>query len=339
MSNDRTEFRGDAMASTRPHRQPDHGQHQHGPSRRGPSAKRPAALRRGLRREAPTVIGVLADPADFTTMTAYPSFAFEDHPSYLRAVHGLLRSLAAQHLHISAVLFDPEEFRLFCAEEGLDADSAAARTCFTAELAASGAGLRYTGQPMDELVPELIDQAARHATWEHATLLLATTSPCTGCGADLARAAVRRARTLLTQVVEGAGPGHHHLVCSVPVLSGHLLTALHAEHLAPPGPGAPTIRLHEGGRPDFLTVLAAGLAAQSPGGLVLRSSADSHPDLLRGWRLQRGAPVPLSAAEVFDAYCTDVESGEPMAPEPGVEYHPGFAVDVPGPHHGHCPRA
>ncbi|MGW7189831.1 hypothetical protein ACWGIP_11865, partial [Streptomyces sp. NPDC054838] len=61
--------------------------------------------------------------------------------------------------------------------------------------------------------------------------------------------------------------------------------------------------------------------------------APDAPDRVHGWRLDRGRLVALSAAAVFNAYCTDADTGEPVAPEPGVEYCPGYEVDEPDPHH------
>lgn len=56
---------------------------------------------------------------------------------------------------------------------------------------------------------------------------------------------------------------------------------------------------------------------------------------MHGWRLARGNLVPLSAGEVFSAYCTDADTGEPVAPEPHVEYCAGFdlGADEPESHH------
>ena len=80
---------------------------------------------------------VVADEGDFVAMRTYRSFAFDDHPGYLRQVEGLLRSLAGRGLHTRLAVFDPEEFALFCAEEGLEPDCAGSRTRYTAEVAAN----------------------------------------------------------------------------------------------------------------------------------------------------------------------------------------------------------
>ncbi|MFJ6720627.1 hypothetical protein [Streptomyces sp. NPDC091259] len=287
-------------------------------------------LRRRLRREVPSTLGLLADPGDFAAMRRYRSFPFDAHcgyADYLRHVEALLRSLAAQGVHATVALFDPEEYADYCADHGLDADTAEARAGFTAELA--GAGLPYRGQPIADLVPLLLDEAVRQATWEYATTLLAGVGSCADCGEDIGQASFERAAGALKRLVEGAGPGHHHLVCSVPTETEQLVAVLHAE--APGADSRPRIEGREG--MDFVTVLAAGIALGGAGGLVLRSTSEGCPDRVHGWRLDRGRLVALSAAAVFNAYCTDADTGEPVAPEPGVEYCPGYEVDDPDPHH------
>lgn len=285
--------------------------------------------RRILRREVPSTVGLLADIGDFAAMRDYRSFTFDDHKDYLRHVDALLRSLAAQGIHTTVALFDPEEYAEYCADHGLDPDTAGARTRFTAELAGTGPGLPYAGQPIDELVPLLVDEAVRQATWEYATTLLAGVGTCADCGEDIGQASLERAAAALERLVAGAGPGHHHLVCSVPTEAEQLVAVLHADIGEDPGT-PPRIEGREG--LDFVTVLAAGLALGGPGGLVLRSTTEGHRDRVHGWRLDRGRLTVLSAAAVFNAYCTDADTGEPVAPEPGVEYCPGYEVDAPGPH-------
>lgn len=284
--------------------------------------------RRTLRREVPSTVGLLADAGDFAAMRGYRSFAFHDHRDYLDHVDRLLRSLAAQGIHTTVALFDPVEYADYCADRGLDPDTPGSRTRFTAELGAATGGLPYAGQPIDELVPLLVDAAVRQATWEYASSLLAEVGRCADCGEDIGTASFERATEALRRLVDRAGPGHHHLVCSVPAQDEQLVAVLHADT----GPGG---RHRVDGRDglDFVTVLAAGLALGGPGGLVLRTTAEGDRDRVHGWRLDRGRLVPLSAAAVFNAYCTDADTGEPVGPEPGVEYCPGYEVDEPGPHH------
>ncbi|MCP3759837.1 hypothetical protein [Streptomyces sp. TBY4] len=286
--------------------------------------------RRTLRREVPSTVGLLADAGDFAAMRRYRSFAFDDHRDYLDHVDRLLRSLAARGIHTTIALFDADEYADYCADRGLDPDTPGSRTRFTADLGGTTGGLPYAGQPIDDLVPLLVDAAVRQATWEYASTLLAEVGRCADCGEDIGTASLERAAEALRRLVDRAGPGHHHLVCSVPAPAEQLVAVLHADTGDGPG-GRPRVDGRDG--LDFVTVLAAGLALGGPGGLVLRTTTEGDRDRVHGWRLDRGRLVPLSAAAVFNAYCTDADTGEPVGPEPGVDYCPGYEVDEPGPHH------
>lgn len=288
-----------------------------------------ASQRRALRREVPSTVGILADEQDFTRMRRYRTFAFHDYKTYLRQSEQLLKTLSAQQLHTSVALFDPEEFADYCAEAGIDADAPAGRSRFTAQLAGRGAIVPYTGQPLGRLLPRLINEAVRRATWEYATLLLADLGMCADCGRDIGRAAFDRASSILIRLLEVAGPGEHHLVCSVPGPDEQLLAVLHARGGTTSSASSAQIDAEESA--EFVTVLAAGLALASTGGLVLRTSAPDTGDRVHGWRLHRGTLRPLTAGEVFSAYCTDAATGDPLSPEPGVEYCAGFPVTTDDP--------
>ncbi|MEE1770654.1 hypothetical protein PUR34_21590 [Streptomyces sp. JV185] len=288
------------------------------------------SVRRALRREAASTIGLLADEQDFAAMRRYRTFAFDDHTAYLQQVESLLKALSAQGMHATVALFDPEEYAEFCAESGIAPDTPASRSRFTAEIASAGATVAYTGQPIDTLIPLLVGRAVRRATWEYATTLLAGLGECADCGQDIGHAAFDRASHLLLRILETAGPGTHHLVCSTPTDNEHLLAVLHTER----GTSGPA-RLESEEGAEFVTVLAVAVALERPGGVVLRTSSLGAQDRVHGWRLTRGNLVPLSAGEVFSAYCTDAVTGEPVAPEANVEYCAGFdlGADEPEVHH------
>ncbi|MFJ1598943.1 hypothetical protein [Streptomyces sp. NPDC088261] len=286
--------------------------------------------RRRLRREVPSTVGLLADEQDFTAMRRYDTFTFDDHATYLRQIEALLRSLTAQGVHTTVALFDPDEYAEFCAAGGHDPDSTASRSRFTATIPATGAAVAYTGQPLDTLVPLLINTAVRKATWEYVTALLADLGDCADCGQDIGRAAFDQASRLLFALLEAAGPGTHHLVCSIPAADEQLLAALQADHT---GDTSAAVDPEEGA--EFVSVLAAGIALERPGGVVLRTTTPGTPDRLHGWRLLHGHLVPLTEAEVFSAYCTDADTGEPLSPESGVEYRAGhdLGIDPTDTHH------
>ncbi|MFE3329839.1 hypothetical protein [Streptomyces sp. NPDC059176] len=280
------------------------------------------SIRRALRRDVPATVGIVVDEQDFAAMRAYRSFTFDDHAGYLDHVEGLLRTLRDEVGHTTVALFDPEDFARYCSEAGLDPDTSASRSRYTAEVAAAGATVAYAGQPLDSIVPLLVNRSVRLATWEYARSLLGDLGSSTDCDEDVGRAAFDRASQLLDKLLDAAGPGVHHLVCSVPARDEHLLAVLHAQRT----PSAPAV-LDSSEGAEFATVLAVGIALESPGGVVLRTSTPDTPDRLHGWRLHHGRLVPLTEAEVFSAYCTDADTGEPLSPEPGVDYCAGLELD------------
>ncbi|GGJ69107.1 hypothetical protein [Streptomyces brasiliensis] len=273
-------------------------------------------MRRALRREIAGTIGLLTDEQDFQTMRrCYRSFTFDDHVTYLRQMEALLRARASQGGHTTLALFDPAEYAQYCAESGLEPDTPSSRTRFTAELAVTGATVPYDGQALGDLVLALVDEAVHQATWEYASTLLARLGPCATCGEDIGRAAFNRASDLVVRILDTASPGDRHLVCSVSGPPETLVSVLHADEDA-----EGITRLDEAEALEFTTVLALGIATRSPGGLVMRTSAPGTADRIYGWRIRKDGLEPLTAGEVFDAYCTDIESGDLISPESGVDY-------------------
>jgi hypothetical protein len=288
-------------------------------------------MRRVLRSEITGTIGVLTDERDFRAMRHYRSFPFDDYATYLAEVEDLLRARASQGTHTMLALFDPEQYADFCADTGLDPDNPSSRTRFTSETATTGPTIPYDGEPLADLVPALIDEAVRKATWEYASVLLARLGACAACGKNVGQDAFARARDLLVRILDTAAPGHQHLVCSVSATPETLVSVLHA---ATDTGGV--ARLDDTEALEFTAVLALGLAAL-PGGLVMRTRSPGSPDRVYGWRLRAGCLEPLTAGEVFDAYCTDIDSGDPISPESGVDYcvPPDLSPDGPTPEHHH----
>jgi hypothetical protein len=289
-------------------------------------------MRRVLRREIAGTIGLLTDEHDFRSMRRYRSFTFDDHTLYLQQVEALLKTRASQGTHTAVALFDPQEYADYCADTGLEPDIPSSRTRFTAELAATGPTIPYDGRPLTELLPDLIDEAVRQATWEYASTLLARLGACASCGEDIGRAAFARASDLLVRILDTAHPGNRHLVCSVTATPETLVSVLHADINADG-----TTQLDEAEALEFATVLALGLATHTPGGLVMRTSVPGTTDRIYGWRLRGEGLEPLTAGEVFDAYCTDIESGDLISPESNVDYcvPPDLGPNGPTPGHHH----
>ncbi|MEU8352780.1 hypothetical protein [Streptomyces sp. NPDC048845] len=291
------------------------------------AGRNPAAERHPLFRETPGIVALLADEQDFDAMRRYAPFSGMDgHPAYLRLAEELLRTLAARGAHTALALFDPARFEGFCAESGLDPGTPEARARYTAEIAGRGTTVPYDGQPLDQLLPLLVSTAERRAGLDRATTLLATAGDCADCGEDIGRAAYTRATRALAELLEAAGPGTHHLVCSVPAGDTPLTAVLHTGAAREGGPSG----IPEEDALHFCSVLAAGIATDSPGGVVMRTEHTERNDQVRGWVLRHAWPRPLTGAEVFTAYCTDPLTGEPVPPEPGVDHLPGILLPEPG---------
>lgn len=269
-----------------------------------------------LHEDVPCTVAVLVGPEDFAAMRRYTSFGFADYGAYLHDVEDLLRALHSRGLHVRVAVFDPGGYAEFCEERGLDPDTAMSRARYAADAAGPGAAVPYGGEPLDELVRAVVHGAERRAVLDYAAHVLeihpSGPAACERAGRDL--------RALL----ERAGPGEHHLVCSSSVHGTPLVAAVHTE--ARDG----AARLPEEDAELFRTVLAAGAVTGGGGGTVLRSRAEPHGrETVRGWSLADGRLRPLSAAQVFDAYCTDHRTGEPVAPEPGVDYEAGYPLTDP----------
>ncbi|MFD6285401.1 hypothetical protein [Streptomyces sp. NPDC060205] len=129
------------------------------------------------------------------------------------------------------------------------------------------------------------------------------------------RTAFARSSGLLARILDTARPGHRRLVCSVSAAPETLVAVLRADS-DPDGAS----QLDEAEAVEFTTILALGLASGSPGGLVIRTAAPSSPDQVYGWRLRTGDFEPLTAGEIFDAYCTNADSGDLVPPESDVDY-------------------
>jgi hypothetical protein len=292
---------------------------------------------RALRREVPSTVGLLADEQDFEAMRKYSSFTFDDHRAYLDQIDALLSRLAAQGLHTTVALFDPDEFEEYCRRTRTDPDTPEGRARYTAAITANGGtAVPYEGGTVADLLPALVETAVRRATWEYASSVLNGAGICADCGQDIGGTAFDRASHLLFRLLERAGPGTHQLVCSIAVEGQHLVAVLRAEGEEPTADGftGPAL-LDAGAGTEFVTVLAAGVVLESAGGVVMRTTGADHPDRLHGWHLHDGGLSPLTAAEVFNAYCTDARTGEPVAPESGVDYRAGhdLGTDLRGPHH------
>ncbi|SFD08570.1 hypothetical protein [Streptomyces aidingensis] len=288
---------------------------------------RPVTSARDFTRETVRTVAVLADEASFARMHQYAAFRHESHPDYLRRLERHLRRLLRNGGYTQVALFDPEEYAEFCTVRELDPGHAASRARYAGEIATAGPAVRYRGQPLARLLPELVAVRDRQQLWSQCRELLLGAGSCPGCGTPHADCGVRRAAAGLAAVLAGTGPGAHHLVCTVLADSGPLSAAMHAERDARGSTALP--------EPDTMLlsmVLAVALATGRAGGLVLRE-AGSGGEAVLGWATEDGWLRPLSEAEIFAAYCTDPHSGEPVPPEPGITYRAAPPLPPPPP----CP--
>jgi hypothetical protein len=296
----------------------------------GPGGNRPpgrTAYRRALRREAPTVVGLLLDDHDFAAMTEYPSFPFHDYGLYLHHLDGLLRSLHAQGTSVAVTLFDPDRYADHCADTRRPPDTPASRIHYTAAVSTTGPAVPYTRQPLALLRTQLAHEADRRATWDRAGDMLTAAGQCPDCDELLAHCAFDLASHTLLRIVEAAGPGAHHFVCSLPAADGDSLLA--TAHITADLDGE--LHLSDSEALVLCTVMAAARVATRPGGLVLRTTDREGTDTVYGWSLHPDGPHPLTEAEVFNAYCTDLDTGDPVPPEPGVRYRAGLPLPPPLP--------
>ncbi|QNP67953.1 hypothetical protein [Streptomyces genisteinicus] len=80
---------------------------------------------------------------------------------------------------------------------------------------------------------------------------------------------------------------------------------------------------------DFCCFLAAAVTGRADNaGLIMRSVR--HPDeSVCGWVFDNdGDPIPLTAAAVFDAYCTDYATGQLIPPQPGVHHRDAPVIHI-----------
>ncbi|SEO51159.1 hypothetical protein [Actinacidiphila rubida] len=307
------------------HRRHDRARKRHATRRTRPAGR--TDQRRALRAEAPTILGLLVDDGDFTAMTGYPSFPFTDYGRYLHHVDALLHSLHARGTHVAVTLFDPAAYAAYCTGTRQPPDRPGSRTRYTAEATTAGPAVPYARQPLDTLRGTLAREAEHRATWERATDLLMDAGRCTDCGEELVHCAFDRASHTLIRLVEAVGPGRHHVVASLPEDSRPPLLA--AARIGSDEDGE--LHLDEADALLLCTVMAACAATVHPGGLVIRTTASDGTDTVRGWTLRGAVPHPLTEPEVFNAYCTDPDTGDPVPPEPGVRYAAGIPLPPPLP--------
>lgn len=125
-----------------------------------------------------------------------------------------------------------------------------------------------------------------------------------------------RAFDIFKNLVHTAGPGIHSLTLAVHSGDGTELQQLIYSHTDRAG-----IEADGHAALAFCCLLAVAVTGKTANaGMVMRSVR--HPqESVCGWTFDTdGDPLPLTAAAVFDAYCTDYATGQLISPQPGVDH-------------------
>ncbi|MDI5969869.1 hypothetical protein POF50_011065 [Streptomyces sp. SL13] len=281
-----------------------------------------AANLRRARKDIGHVVALLTTPEDFGIMRQqFRSFRYTDYDAYLNQMQYLLDSLA-ETSSAYVTVFDPAAFADFCAREELEPDSPSSRSRYAAGAAVQEVRLPYEGDEVSDLMDDLMEAVDKRQSLEKAMRIIGTSS----LGGMPPYEFLDRARTAVGELLRGLGTGTHHLVCSVAHEAERLVAVL---HVACTDEGV--TRVPEDDRLPFTVHVAAGLRSGGVAGIVARTSATQNEanEVVRGWTISEGWVRPLTEAQVFAAYCTDADTGEPIPPEHRVEYAAGFPVAGP----------
>lgn len=129
-----------------------------------------------------------------------------------------------------------------------------------------------------------------------------------------------RSLEMFARMARGAGHGQHWITMAL--VGDDEMTALYHVDFRERGEG---VEIDPTDLVAACYMLAIGLSGKHRGGIFLRSNLDGQESIC-GWQWAGGEPRPLNRAETFDAYCTNVETGELTGPEPGVEYKDAPAI-------------
>lgn len=111
-------------------------------------------------------------------------------------------------------------------------------------------------------------------------------------------------------------------MCSVLTDRESLHAVLHVDATEPD-----TVMVDESAAMEVTAVLALAIVSRRACAVIVRSSVPGEEDRVCGWHLKDEGFQPIPGGRVFDAYCTDADSGDLSAPEPGVNYCTAPKVD------------
>ena len=151
------------------------------------------------------------------------------------------------------------------------------------------------------------------------TPLLTAMLDVLGPDEDAMGEAVNGGIALVQDILEGVGDGHHHVTVT---------SALGATTATGEVRDASACFVEDREMLLVWTHLGAAEVTETSAGITLRSVTDSGVQV-RGWLFDEDGEIePLDEAAIFSAYCTDHKTGEPLAPEFGVEYCAAYPLDV-----------
>ncbi|GGX93825.1 hypothetical protein [Streptomyces fructofermentans] len=121
-------------------------------------------------------------------------------------------------------------------------------------------------------------------------------------------------------LLDALGPGHHHLLCSAYTPLGSFASASTTIECTP---DQDHVDADYEGWLMFCHLLAQTSIAFRGATIFTRTYTTTSTSVLRGWSVTNGWPHPMTANDVYTAYCIDPATGEPTPPEPDTDYQAG----------------
>jgi hypothetical protein len=262
-------------------------------------------------------MALLLDELDLATMTAsYPSFEFDDYDQYLAACEQTMRSLLGAGHRVMIGSFIPAEYSEYCQAEQLPPDSATSRARYAMAVCEEDEPFPYRGEPIADLVASLAHRQQLR------TLSIRTMDLLDPLPHGVVLEAEGYTADLLGWLSTHIGPGSHIFTC-------HVGDGTHdpLEVVAEVAFGKNAMRAVSMEFMVLSLLLSFARAARAAGSVVMRSfTSSTDPDsgwpvkIVQGWAIVEGVLRPLTATEIMTASRTDARTGDPLPPEPAVEY-------------------
>jgi hypothetical protein len=264
-------------------------------------------------------VALLMDELDLDAMRAYGSFEFSDYDAYLATCERAMRAMRKAG-RIVAETFDPVEYREFCREMELDVDDPGSRARYAALLCEEGDPLPYRGEPIEEFVAALAHRERLRRMFSRAEELLVDVR------VGRVNEAEDYAADLFLWLLSWGGVGLRVITCHMGDGESDPLEIVAEVEVRPDK----TV-LYGDASLVLCQMLTLARATGTCGSLIMRSftrridlSTGWPIKTVCGWSIGNGEISPLSNAEIRAASCLDHRTGDPLPPEPAVEY-----VDAP----------